>query len=125
MATNEQICNDLLVPLICKLVELKNSLLRGEIINQDVLQLSMRLKHELMNSSRQSGLSKCISTSSVKQYFDEDDDSDDEPVKEITRYNIENPEVEKVIQLSELYLFKFLSVHEFKVIKLNEEVEDL
>lgn len=93
MATNEQICNDLLVPLICKLVELKNSLLRGEIINQDVLQLSMRLKHELMNSSRQSGLSKCISGSSVKQYFDEDDDSDDEPVKEITRYNIENPEV--------------------------------
>lgn len=98
--SSEFICNDVIVPLICKLVALKNNLLRGDTIDPAVLNYLIEFKKILDKEQLSNSQNSKHTEQLLFEYDSDDSDTTVTPQTDDEMYDIDDESVKKILDLS-------------------------
>lgn len=116
---NGRICDEIIIPLICKLVAIKNDLLKGNEIDHSLLDHITELKKYIDGRGNHSTVDTKQNTHNFLDGWESDDDSSVNTDNDKC-YDINDLTIKKMLEISEEQLSKATIDWEFRINKMVE-----
>lgn len=118
--SNEFICNDVIVPLICKLVALKNNLLKGDTIEPAILNYIIEFKKILDKEQPSSSKREKHTEQLLFEYDSDDSETTVTPQTDNEMYDIDDESVKKILDVSAKMLANLSANGDIKLTKIGD-----